>query len=142
MATRFIAGLAAIALGASPSLACDCIRLTPDSPHFDRDMNAIVEGAAVIAEGIIVRPMGPRLEPAIFRPTRIFKGPRQESYQIGIISDCGLLLRAEDVVPGQTIRLILYGGPDLYEASRCVNFQDAAVDAAVLGHLVRTCGIR
>jgi hypothetical protein len=105
-------------------------------------MNAIVEGAAVIAEGIIVRPMGRMLEPAIFRPTRIFKGPRQESYQIGIASDCGLLLRAKDIAPGQTIRLILYGGPDIYEASRCVNFQNAVFDGGVSRRLVRTCGIR
>ena len=66
----------------------------PRQPEFRRDMDAVVAGADAVVEGVVVQPMGPMLEPAIFRPTRILKGPRQETYRIGIVSDCGLLMRA------------------------------------------------
>ena len=128
---RWLFAVTALVLAAEPAAACDCVRFIPDNPRAQGDVAAWVEGAAVIAEGVIERPMGDLLEPAVFRPTRILRGPRAETYRIGVISDCALTLRAGDVALGRPIRLILYGGPELYEASRCVNLLGPEFERAV-----------
>jgi hypothetical protein len=113
------------------ALACDCIRFIPGAPNWDRDITAVTEHATVILDAELIRPLGPLLEPAIVRPVRLLKGPRQKQYKVGVISDCALMLRAPEVKVGKRLRLILTGTPELYEATRCANLQSREFEAAV-----------
>lgn len=128
---RILLAIAATCSLPGAALACDCIRYVPGGPHAERDIAAITSYAAVILDAELVRPLGPLLEPAIVRPVRLLKGPKQKEYKVGVISDCALMLRAPEVKVGQRLRLILYGTADLYEASRCANLQSSEFDAAV-----------
>lgn len=128
---RIVFAIAAIWSFPGAALACDCIRFIPGGPNWDRDIKAAIGYAAVILDGELVRPHGPLLEPAIVRPVKMLKGPRQREFKIDVISDCALLLREPDVKVGQRLRLILYRTDDRYEASRCVNLQGAEFNAAV-----------
>lgn len=128
---RFMLLAAAIVSLPTSALACDCIRFIPGAPNWDRDIQAVTEHAAVILDAEIVRPLGPLLEPAIVRPVKLLKGPKQKIYKVGVLSDCALLLREPDVRIGQRLRLVLYRTGDLYEASRCANLQGQAFEAAV-----------
>ena len=138
-ALSWIAAAIALSGAAAPASACDCVNYFPGTPGFERDLDVALSFADVVAEGIIEQPMGPMLEPAIFRPTRVFKGPVRETYRIGVGSNCSLLLRAPEVPVGTPVRLILHGGPDLYEAQRCVNFLGPDFDAAVARRLGQGC---
>ena len=131
MRVRIILALVASWYLAGTAQACDCIQYVPGGPHAERDIHAITDHAAVILDAELVRPLGPLLEPAIVRPIRLLKGPVQTDYKVGVVSDCALMLRVPEVKVGQKLRLILYGTPDLYEASRCANFQSPAFDAAI-----------
>src|SRR5688500_15048897 len=82
------------------ALACDCITFLPTGPNWDRDIKAATDHAAVILDGELIRLHGPLLEPAIIRPVRVLKGPRQQEYEIGVASDCALLLQEPDVKVG------------------------------------------
>ncbi len=128
-----------LALPAGPAFACDCMRFSKESPHFEADADRVVESATVIAEGVIERPLGPLLEPAVFRPTRVLRGPRRETYAVGVISDCGLLLREPEIRIGLPVRLVLTGGPELFEAGRCVNPQSPDLDEALTRRLGKGC---
>jgi len=128
---RLLLAAAAVWCLSGTALACDCVRFIPGAPNWDRDIKAVADHATVILDGELVRPLGPLLEPAIVRPIRVLKGPKQKDYKIGVISDCALTLRAPDVRVGQKLRLVLYGTPELYEASRCANLQSPAFEAAV-----------
>jgi hypothetical protein len=117
-----------ILIVATPALACDCVRLIPGGPHFDRDIAAIVDDATVIAEGVLIAP-------DTFRATRVLKGPRRARYTIGlpegVVSDCTLYGRELDARIGEPTVIVLRGGPEHYEVSRCSNYQSRAVENAI-----------
>jgi hypothetical protein len=126
----------------SPALACDCVRFIPGGPHFQRDLRNVAEAASVIMEGTIVRPMAGLGEPALVRSVRVLKGSRKTSYQVGIVSDCSLVLGEAEANSGRPLLLVLSGGPELYEASRCANLLGAEFEQALEHHASRSCGRR
>lgn len=136
---KWVIAMTVLVGAGAPAMACNCVRFIADHPRFETDVAAVLEQADVVAEGVIEQPMGDLLEPAVFRPTRILKGPVRDTYRIGVISDCALVLGAADFPPGTRVRLILHGGPDLYEAQRCVNLLGADFDAAVTRRLAPHC---
>jgi hypothetical protein len=69
--------------------------------------------------------------PAVVRAYRVWKGPKQRRFSVGLASDCSTILDEKLVRPGQRIRLILFSGPQTFEANRCTNFQNPAFDRAV-----------
>jgi hypothetical protein len=115
-------------LSATPALACDCMRLIAGAPNLDRGLDAIIADSAVIAEGVLITPTR-------FRATHVLRGARQAHYDIGsedlVISGCTLYGVELERRVGQRTLMILRGRPGAYEASRCSNFQDAAVEDAI-----------
>ena len=120
-----------VLLAASPvALACDCVRWLP-GPHFEADIDRVVAGSSAIIDAVVVKPMTNDGQPAVVRASHVWKGPKQRRFNVGLGSDCSTVLDGKLVRPGQRIRLILFGGPEIYEANRCTNFQGSVFDRAV-----------
>lgn len=129
MAVRdFVLAASLTALGASPSLACDCVSLIPGSPRFESDLDRIVQYYPVAAEGLLEAD-GPYAWR--FRPTREYRGPRQASYRVELGSDCSISPDEMKALIGKPVFLLLSGVPDRYEAGRCVNLLASDVSAAI-----------
>jgi hypothetical protein len=131
--------LAASLFWAAPAAACDCITLDPKGPHFTRDLDRIAQYYPVAAEGVVVAdgPYSWR-----FRTTREYRGTGAASYPIDLISDCSLGPDEIGKIIGKPVFLVLAGGPDRYEASRCVNLLGAEVDAAIRKRIIGSCNPR
>ena len=124
--------IAILAMLAAPSaaLACDCVRWLP-GPHFEADIDRVMAGSSAIIDAVVVKPMTKDGQPAVVMASRVWKGPKQRRFSVGLGSDCSTVLDRKLVRPGQRIRLILFGGPEIFEASRCTNFQSPAFDRAI-----------
>ena len=124
--------IAILVMLAAPStaLACDCVSWVP-GPHFYADIDRVIAGSSAIIDAEIVKPMGRDGRPAMVRVSRVWKGPKQGRFSIGLGSDCSTVLDHKLVRPGQRLRLILFGGPGIFEANRCTNFQGPAFNRAV-----------
>jgi hypothetical protein len=70
----------------------------------------VVDHAAAIIDGEVIRPFVPGQSPALVRVHRRFKGPAQAEYEVGILTSCDVPL----VRLGERARMILTGGPDVY----------------------------
>jgi len=116
----------------SAALACDCVSWLP-GPHFDANIASVISGSSAIIDAEIVKPMASG--PAVVRAIRVWKGPKQRQFSVGLGSDCSTVLDKKLVRPGQRVRLILFGGPKIFEANRCTNFQGSAFDRAVAARL-------
>ena len=127
------------ALCATPALACDCIRLVPGGPHFEADLDRIAAFYPVAAEGVIEANGAYSWR---FKPSHEFRGPKQASYPVELISDCSLDPEELKALIGKPVFLLLSGGPDRYEASRCVNLQGAAVEAGIRKRIKASCTSR
>lgn len=123
---------------AAPSLAlaCDCIRWLP-GPRFEADVDRVVAQSSAIIDAVVEKPMTGDGQPAVVRATRVWKGPRQRRFHIGLVSDCSMVPDAALLRPNQRLCLILFGGPETYEASRCTNFQGPEFNRAVERRLRR-----
>ena len=124
--------IALLVMLAAPSaaFACDCIRWLP-GPHFEADIDRVIAGSSAIIDAVVVKPMTRDGQPAVVRASHVWKGPKQRRFNVGLGSDCSTVLDEKLVRPGQRIRLILFSGPEIFEASRCTNFQGSAFDRAV-----------
>jgi hypothetical protein len=120
----------------APALACDCVNLVPSSPRFESDLDSIVRFYPIAGEGL-VEPDGPYAWR--FRPTREYRGPRQASYRIELGSDCSIAPDEMKALIGKPVFLLLNGGPDRYEAGRCVNLLAADVTAAIRDRYLGSC---
>jgi hypothetical protein len=126
-----------VMLAAPPAaLACDCVRWLP-GPHFEVDIDRVIAGSSAIIDAVVVKPMASDGQPAVVTASHVWKGPKQRQFSVGLGSDCSTVLDAKLVRPGQRIRLILFGGPEFFEASRCTNFQSPVFDRAVDTRLKR-----
>jgi hypothetical protein len=135
--TALLAALSAVLIGAAaPALACDCVTLIPGSPNFERDIDAIAKFYPIAADGT-VEADGPYAWR--FRPAHEYRGPTQASYRIELLSDCSLGPDEMKALIGKRVFLLLSGGPDRYEAGRCVNLQSPAVEKAIRGRLHARC---
>jgi len=126
-------------IAAGPALACDCVGLIPGSPNFTRDLDAIAKFYSVAAEGR-VEVDGPHAWR--FIPAREYRGSGKASYRIELSSDCSLAPGEMKALIGNPVFLLLSGGPDHYEAGRCVNLQSPDVEAAIRDRIKAGCSLR
>jgi len=126
------AAIAMLIMLAAPSvaLACDCVSWLPGL-HFEADIDRVIAGSSAIIDGVVVKPMTSDGEPAVVRASRVWKGPKQRLFKVGLGSDCSTVLDGKLVRPGQRTRLILFSGPEIFEANRCTNFQGSVFNRAV-----------
>jgi hypothetical protein len=123
-------------LASGPAAACDCIRLDPTGPHFASDIERIAKFYPVAAEGVLEADGQYAWR---FRPTREYRGLGKASYAIELISDCSLDPQTMKGLIGKPVFLLLAGGPDRYEASRCVNLLGTEIDAAIRNRVASSC---
>ena len=121
---------------ATPAIACDCMRLDPAFVRFEADLDRIAEYYPVAAEGVL-EANGPYAWK--FRPSRELRGPGQGSYAIDLISDCSLGPNEIKPLLGRPVFLLLSGGPERYEVSRCVNLQSPEVEKAIRRRIGEGC---
>jgi hypothetical protein len=110
--------------------------LYPKGPHFAEDINRIAQFYPVVAEGA-VEADGPYAWR--FRTTREYRGLGKASYAIELLSDCSLDPQEMRKIIGKPVFLLLAGGPDRYEANRCVNLLGHEVEAAIRKRIVGSC---
>jgi hypothetical protein len=124
--------IAALMMLAAPSiaLACDCVSWLP-GPHFETNIDRVIAGSSAVIDAVVVKPMASDGQPAVVKASHVWKGPKQSLFKVGLGSDCSTILDGKLVRPGQRIRLILFSGPETFEASRCTNFQGSAFNRAI-----------
>jgi hypothetical protein len=113
--------------------------LYPGSSRFGSDLDRIVHFYPVAAEGVLEAdgPYGWRL-----RTTREYRGPGASSYRIGLASDCSIAPNEMKDLIGKPVFLLLSGGPERYEAGRCVNLLGSDVTSAIRDRYVESCMAR
>lgn len=79
-----------------------------DVPRVARE--AFERSSAIIDAEIVVPNRGG--EPARLRPIRVLKGPNLPMFVVAPVGSCDIYL----VHPGERVRLVLAGGPDLFTA--------------------------
>jgi len=112
------AGLAAlISLGllvVTPVSASACsivVREEDDTPARWRAIaREAVDNASAIIDGEVIRPFVDGKQNALVRAHRIFKGPKQEVFEIGERTSCDVALQEQ----GERQRMLLHAGPALY----------------------------
>jgi len=129
-AGRSLMALLVLLCAPSVALACDCVSWLP-GPHFEEGIDRVITGSSAIIEGEIARAMTSDGQPVAVRASHVWKGPNQREFKVGLVSDCSTVLDKKMVRPGQPIRLILLGGPKIYEANRCTNFQGTMFNRAI-----------
>jgi hypothetical protein len=119
--------------------ACDCVRLLPESPRFQADLDRIAAFYPVAAEGVleVAGPYAWR-----FRPTQEYRGPGEQAYPIDLISDCSLAPDELRALLGKPVFVLLSGSGNHYEISRCVNFLGRDIDAAIRTRIEGGCKTR
>jgi hypothetical protein len=110
--------------------------LISGSPNLARDLDSIAKFYPVAAEG---RVEADGVYAWRFVPTREYRGPARASYRIELSSDCSLAPGEMKALIGRSVFLLLSGGPDSYEAGRCVNLQSAAVEGAIRERISAAC---
>lgn len=123
-------------LASTPAAACDCITLDPKGPRFATDLDRIAQYYPVAAEGVLERDGEFAWR---FRATQEYRGPGKASYRVELISDCSLEPAAMKAIIGKPVFLLLAGGPDRYEASRCVNLLGGEAESAIRNRFRRSC---
>lgn len=111
----------------APAAACD-MTLRNDSPaQLAEHARETVEHSTAIIDAEVITP-GPGGRIARLRPIRVLKGPRLPVYRVtGYL--CGLSFERR----GERVRVILTGGPSLYEAS----LEDHGMDYADGENMIR-----
>ena len=74
-----------------------------------------------------------------FRPTREDRGLGKSFYAIDLIGDCSLDPAEMNVIIGKQAFLLLAGGSDHFESSRCVNVLGGEIGAAIRGRIAKSC---
>lgn len=136
---KFAIAIAAGLFAASPAAACDCMTLFPGSARFEADLDRIVQFYPVAAEGVVEADGSYAWR---FTPTREYRGPRQASYRIELGSDCSIDPGVMQAMIGKPVFLLLSGGPERYEAQRCVNLVADDVSAAIRRRYSEGCNRR
>jgi hypothetical protein len=101
--------LALLAPGAAHACSMNAPRpLTP--VEAQAAARQVIDHAAAIIDGEVIRPVVPGRTPALVRVHRRFTGPAQAEVEVGIMTSCDVPL----VRMGERQRMILTGGPDVY----------------------------
>jgi hypothetical protein len=123
-------------LVSAPAVACDCVQVDPKGPHFAADLDRIAKFYPVAAEGVLEADGDYAWR---FRSTHEYRGSRKVTYAIELTSDCSLEPATMKELIGKPIFLLLAGGPNHYEASRCVNLLGDNIDAAIRNRIRSKC---
>ena len=101
--------LAALAPGTAQACSMNAPRpLTP--AQAEAAARQVVDHAAAIIDGEVIRPVVPGRTPALVRVHRRFTGPARAEVEVGIMTSCDVPL----VRMGERQRMILTGGPDVW----------------------------
>jgi hypothetical protein len=115
------------------------VTLLPSSPRFERDLDSIARFYPVAAEGVLETD-GPYAWR--FKPTREYRGLKRSSYRIELASDCSLAPDEMKALIGRPVFLLLSGGPERYDAGRCVNRQSPEIEKAIRARIGAGCVTR
>ena len=126
-------------MAATPALACDCIRLDPKGPRFAADLDRIASHYPVAAEGVLESDGEYAWR---FRPTHEYRGLKQQSYPVALISDCSLGADELNNIIGKPVFVLLAGEGNRFEISRCVNFLGAEIEQAIRQRIGENCRSR
>lgn len=137
--TLIVLGLFGSLLASAPAAACDCVRLDPSGPHYTSDLDRIAKYYPIAAEGVLEADGDYAWR---FHATHEYRGPGKASYAIELISDCSIEPQTMKGLIGKPVFLLLAGGPDRYEASRCVNLLGGDADAAIRARVLSLCPTR
>lgn len=112
-----LAATLAIALAAMPIQASACSVVMTREPTYREQMTharKTVEQASLIIDGEVIEPArrnpDSSIIPARVKVYRVFKGSVSENVWIGEETSCDIFLDQ----PGERMRLLLFGGPDVY----------------------------
>lgn len=118
--------LAMLAPGTAGACSMNAPRpLTP--AQAEAAARQVVDHAAAIIDGEVIRPVVPGHTPALVRVHRRFTGPPQAEFEVGVLTSCDVPLMRR----GERGRMILTGGPDIWFI-RMSTLSESAVDS-VLG---------
>ena len=118
-----LALLAMLAPGTAQACSMMAPTRRPTPAQEQAAARLVVDGAAAIIDGEVIRPFVPGQAPALVRAHRLFKGPQQEEYRVGVLTSCDVPLMRM----GERARMILTGGPDIYFI-RMSTLSESAVD--------------
>ncbi len=97
----------------APNAASACSMYVPRPPTAAEERAAarqLVDGAAAIIDGEVIRTFVPGRAAALVRVHRLFKGPQRAEFEVGVLTSCDVpLMRL-----GERARMILTGGPDIW----------------------------
>jgi hypothetical protein len=119
MRLRFILAAAmalSLSAGAAPSRACSVIPEERSPQEHRKRSRELIKQSTAIVDGEVVRPFVRGRQTALVRAERVLKGPRRPYFEVGEATEgdsCAFLLDRE----GERLRLILFGGPDVYHTS-------------------------
>jgi hypothetical protein len=120
--------LAALAPGTARACSMNAPRpLTP--VEAQAAARQVVDHAAAIIDGEVIRPVVPGHTPALVRVHRQFTGRPQAEVEVGIMTSCDVPL----VRMGERQRMILTGGPDVYFIRMGMGVGEAAAIDCLLG---------
>jgi hypothetical protein len=115
----------------APGAASACTMVAAPHPPTPAEEQAaarhVVDNAAAIIDGEVIRPFVLGGAPALVRVHRLFKGPQQAEFEVGMLTSCDIALMRQ----GERARMILRGGPDIYFIGMST-LSESAVDG-VLG---------
>lgn len=110
----------------APALACSIIARDWSPYELQAQARERIERATAIIDGEVVRPLS-NTEPALVRAERVLRGPDQAFFEVGEFTSCDIAL----VRTGERLRMILYGGPDVYFLS--IDASNADYEDRILG---------
>jgi hypothetical protein len=106
-------GLALSSAWPAPARACTTFAThEPSLAEKRRNARLTIARASAIIDGEVVRPYAGAGQPALVRALSVLKGPRQAYFEVGERHSCDVAL----MQPGERMRMVLFGGPDLYYA--------------------------
>jgi hypothetical protein len=125
----FAAVLLTLAAVPASASACDWGSIVPPTPEQERAAaQAAVDRSTAIIEGEVLQAQT-RDQPALVRAVRVLKGPVQDVFVIGHSGGCWAI---EVGQPGDRVRLLLTGGPNIWYFEESFA-RPAYVDAVLSG---------
>lgn len=119
--------LAVLAPGTANACTMVAAPHRPTAAEEQAAARQVIDNAAAIIDGEVIRPFVLGGAPALVRVHRLFKGPQRAEFEVGMLTSCDIALMRQ----GERARMILRGGPDIYFIGMST-LSESAVDG-VLG---------
>jgi len=121
--------LALLAPGAAQACTMVANPHPPTAAQLQAAARQVVDHAAAIIDGEVIRAVVPGRTPALVRVHRQFTGPPRAEVEVGILTSCDVPL----VRLGERARMILTGGPDVWFIRMGMGAAEAAAVDRLLG---------